>query len=93
MNELHYIMLKSVIYIVQYNEIFNPMIFDFTLCNYGGHVGGHAEVHQYGAATFTLNIQTFCSPITSSRNAFFCFKNYPRVIVLLALQAKEFFFI
>ena len=29
-------------------NFFNPM-FDFTLCNYGGHVGGHAEVHQHGA--------------------------------------------
>ena len=28
-------------------QIFNPM-FGFTLC-FGGHVGGHAEVHQHGA--------------------------------------------
>ena len=47
-------------------KIFHPM-FDFTLCNYGGHVGGNAKVHQHVAPhTFTLNIQKFCSAITLS---------------------------
>ena len=43
----------------------------FILWNYCGHVGGHAEVHQHGGAphAFTLNIQNFSSPVTSSINA------------------------
>ena len=35
---------------------FFNLTLEITVWNYGGHVGRRAQVHQHGAATFTLDI-------------------------------------
>ena len=51
-----YSMLKIFIYIVKNNETFQSIMFEFTLRSYGGHVSGHAEGNQHGAAIHLLSI-------------------------------------
>ena len=70
-----YNMLKSIIYIVNYNGFFNLM-FEFTLWNHGGLVNGY----DMAPHTFTLSIQRFCSPNNSAKKCSFATNIIPELM-------------
>ena len=68
-------------------------MFETTLWNYGGHVGGHAEVHHHGAAYIYTKYSEILFANNSAKKCSFAPKIIPELLFkLIALQAHELFF-